>query len=375
MGLRQGTLESLVSGLQFESDWRDRSVFLTGHTGFKGGWLALWLKQLGASIHGYALDPPTTPNLFSAARINHVLASDTRADLADRKALFDALEKSQPQVVFHLAAQPLVRESYRTPIDTFATNVMGTAHVLEAARSVPSIRAVVVVTTDKVYENKESAVAYREHDPLGGHDPYSASKAAAEIVTASYRDSFFSADAQARHPASIASARAGNVIGGGDWAADRLVPDCLRAFDKGAPVELRFPNAVRPWQHVLEPLAGYLLLAEQLIANGDRFARAWNFGPDIRDNATVGSVANQIAKIWGDARVITAPSTNNPHEAGLLSLASELAQSSLEWHSRWPLNEALSRTVAWHRAWLKQEDMEAVSCEQIRDYMNSSVRS
>ena len=350
------------------SSWKDRAIFITGHTGFKGGWLALWLHQLGAKVHGYALDPPTEPSLFEAARIRSLLASDTRADLADLMRLKSALREAKPELVVHLAAQPLVRESYRDPVGTLLTNVMGTAHVLEAAREMDSIRAIVLITTDKVYENREWAYPYREIDPLGGHDPYSASKAAAEIVAASYRESFFTN--KDGNSAKVATARAGNVIGGGDWASDRLIPDCLRAFEADEAVLLRFPQAVRPWQHVLEPLAGYLALAERLmVSDSANFAKAWNFGPDVNSDATVGNVAEMTARLWGDgARVEYAPSTDNPHEAGVLRLDSSQARKELGWRPRWSLTQALEQTVAWHRAWKKGADMIAVSLEQIREY-------
>lgn len=348
--------------------WHGRSVFVTGHTGFKGGWLTLWLNHLGAKVHGYALSPPTEPSLFYVARIGSILASNARADVSDVAQLKSALSKAQPEVLFHLAAQPLVRESYRDPLGTLATNVMGTANVLEAARGVDSVRAIVLITTDKVYENREWVYPYREVDPLGGHDPYSASKAAAEIVAASYRTSFF--DDETRHPARVATARAGNVIGGGDWAIDRLVPDCLRAFRAGEPVRLRFPRAVRPWQHVLEPLAGYLQLAEQLLApDGAKFARAWNFGPDASGDATVGAVAELAARLWGGgARVERAPAAEHPHEAGLLRLDSTSARNELGWKPRWSLEQAIEQTVAWHRAWSRGADMTAVSVDQIRTH-------
>ncbi|MEO6854159.1 MAG: CDP-glucose 4,6-dehydratase [Rhodoferax sp.] len=346
------------------SVWTDTPVFLTGHTGFKGGWLALWLHALGAKVHGYALDPVTTPSLFNVARIADVLASDTRADLADLAALQTALAAAQPRVVFHLAAQPLVRASYADPLGTFATNVMGTAHLLEAVRQVPSVRAVVVVTTDKVYDNREWAYPYRESDALGGHDPYSASKGAAEIVTASYRASFF----HAPDAAQIATARAGNVIGGGDWAADRLVPDCLQAFAAEKPVSLRFPGAVRPWQHVLEPLSGYLRLAQALLESPVA-ASAWNFGPDARGDANVADVAQRLAALWGQgARVEVPVGGTHPHEAGQLRLDISRARAVLGWQPRWSLDEALQHTVQWQRAWLAGADMAAASREQIAVY-------
>ncbi|MCI4567725.1 CDP-glucose 4,6-dehydratase [Lysobacter sp. CFH 32150] len=349
--------------------WRNLPVFVTGHTGFKGGWLALWLEELGARVHGYALGPPSQPALFDAAGIALGLASDVRADLGDLPRLKAALHEAQPEVVFHLAAQSLVRESYRDPLGTLATNIMGTANLLEAARGIASIRAIVVVTTDKVYENREWQQPYREADALGGHDPYSASKAAAEIVAASYRDSFF--NARTGHSARIATARAGNVIGGGDWAIDRLIPDCLRSFALGQPVQLRFPDAVRPWQHVLEPLAGYLKLAEHLLApDGADFARAWNFGPDAGGDATVGEVAEEIARLWGgNARVEREPASGHPHEAGLLRLDSTLARDELGWAPRWSLQHALAQTVAWQRAWKEGADMHTFGLEQIRHYL------
>ena len=352
----------------FGGFYSGKSVLVTGHTGFKGGWLSLWLDRLGAAVHGYALDPPTDPSLFQAACIGKLPASDMRADLADLARLKTVFSASQPEIVFHLAAQPIVRESYRDPLGTFTTNVMGTAHVLEAARSAGSVRAVVVITTDKVYENREWVYPYREVDPLGGHDPYSASKAAAEIVTASYRASYFTGDTG--HQAHVATVRAGNVIGGGDWAADRLVPDCLRAFANHEPVRLRYPHAVRPWQHVLEPLSGYLELGARLCSpEGARFARGWNFGPDTSGDATVGEIAQTLGRIWGeDARVELAPSPKNPHEAGLLTLDSTLARTQLEWKPRWSLEQALAQTTAWYRAWLKGADMAAFSLGQIGDW-------
>lgn len=348
--------------------WRGRSILVTGHTGFKGGWLSLWLHQLGAKVHGYALTPPTEPGLFEVARIGSLLTSDLRAGLADLAALKSALKKAQPSIVFHLAAQPLVRESYRDPLGTLASNVMGTAHVLEAVCATDSVRAMVIITTDKVYDNHEWVYPYREIDALGGHDPYSASKAAAEIVAASYRASFFGGDMG--HSARVATARAGNVIGGGDWAMDRLVPDCLRAFKAGESVRLRLPKAVRPWQHVLEPLAGYLRLAERLCdLDGDSFAKAWNFGPDVGGDVAVGEVAEAVARLWGEnARVEFESSIENPHEAGLLRLDSTMAHTELGWRPRWSLQQALERTVDWHKAWERKADMAAVSFKQIYAY-------
>lgn len=348
--------------------WSGRRAFVTGHTGFKGSWLALWLRRLGAVVHGFALNPPTSPSMFDVAGVSAVLGGDTRADLADLAALKRAINEAQPEVVFHLAAQALVRESYRNPLETLATNVMGTAHVLEAIRGIPSVRAVVVVTTDKIYENREWVYPYREVDALGGHDPYSASKAGAELVAASYRASFLHERQGA--PVFVATARAGNVIGGGDWAVDRLVPDCFRAFALNQPVRLRFPSSVRPWQHVLEPLAGYIRLADGLLgSNGADYARAWNFGPDIQGDATVGEIAQAAARYWGaGARVELAQSDSNPHEAGLLRLDSSSAHAMLHWRPRWSIAQALQQTVSWHQAWLRGEDMGEVSLAQIAAY-------
>ena len=350
------------------SFWSGKRVFMTGHTGFKGGWLTLWLNMLGAKVYGYALQPPTTPNLFETANIGERLETDTRADLADLDSLVVAMRKAVPDVVFHLAAQPLVRESYRYPVETFRTNVMGTAHVLEVVRQTQSVHAVVIVTTDKVYENTKSERPFREHDSLGGHDPYSASKAAAEIVTAGYRRSYF--ESSDRERARIATGRSGNVIGGGDWGCDRLIPDCLRAFAKGEPVRLRYPDAIRPWQHVLEPLCGYLLLAERLHGDdGSNFAEAWNFGPGPGAVYTVEQVTRMVAGMWGkDARVEVENKSADLHETGCLTLDAQKARNRLGWRSCWSLEQALTATVRWHRAWLNNVDMSDFMMAQIRDY-------
>jgi CDP-glucose 4,6-dehydratase len=353
--------------------WRGMPVFLTGHTGFKGSWLALWLKEWGAQVHGYALDPATTPSLYEQAAVAGTMASDTRGDLADLAAMQAALLRAQPTVVFHLAAQALVRPSYANPLATFATNVMGTAHVLEAVRQVSSVKAVVVVTTDKVYDNREWVYPYRESDALGGHDPYSASKGAAEIVTASYRASFF--PGAGGHAARIATARAGNVIGGGDWAPERLVPDCLAAFAEGRPVQLRYPGAVRPWQHVLEPLSGYLQLAQTLLeSSGARAAKGFNFGPDASGDATVATVAQEMARLWGsNARVEMPDGTQHPHEAGQLRLDITQARAELGWRPRWALSDALRATVEWHQAWRRGEDVAALTRGQTHHYLEAGA--
>ena len=342
--------------------WRGKRVFLTGHTGFKGSWLALWLQQLGADVHGFALAPPTTANLFSVAAVAAGMQS-TLADIRDAAALSQAVLACQPQIVLHLAAQPLVRQSYRDPVGTYATNVMGTVHVLEAVRACATVRAVVNVTTDKCYENREWVWGYREDEPMGGHDPYSSSKGCAELVSSAYRLSFLA-------PAGIAlaTARAGNVIGGGDWAADRLVPDILRAFAQQQPVVLRSPLASRPWQHVLEPLSGYLCLAEQLFANGQAQAEGWNFGPRAEDVQPVQWIVEHLARTWGAGATWALDGSAQPHEATALRLDISKAGQRLGWHPRWALATALDYTVAWHRAWLAGQDMQALCLQQIAAY-------
>jgi CDP-glucose 4,6-dehydratase len=351
--------------------WTKRRVFVTGHTGFKGAWLSTWLKRLGATVTGYALAPVTEPNLFELAGVAEGMTSHI-ADVRDLAALRSAIVRAEPEIVFHLAAQSLVRAGYCEPVDTFSVNLLGTVHVLEAIRSCSSVRAVQVITTDKVYENREWPWPYRENDPLGGYDPYAASKAAAELATASYRRSFL-ADAGI----SVASVRAGNVIGGGDWSPDRLFPDCVRAFQDGKPVVLRNPRAVRPWQHVLEPLAGYLTLAEaqREEANGraglekGRFSRAFNFGPGAPGDATVGDLAALAADQWGDAaRIIERPEPNAPHESGYLTLDPNLARTLLGWQTRWSAVEAVRHTVAWYRRAASGESAKALCLEQIGLY-------
>ncbi len=342
--------------------WRGKRVFLTGHTGFKGGWLSLWLKRLGAELHGFALPPNTEPNLYSVADVKACLSSETFGDLLDAETLNSAMRSAEPEIILHMAAQSLVRESYRDPAYNFAVNVMGTVNVLEAARTQPSLKAVVNVTTDKCYENKEWPWPYRESDNLGGADPYSSSKACAELVTQAYRRSFLGSQGVA-----IATARAGNVIGGGDWAADRLVPDVLRCLDNGATLLLRSPNALRPWQHVLEPLNGYLRLAEALFTHGSRYAEAWNFGPGDTEVRSVAWVVEQLNAHAPHLHSQFVPDTTM-HEAQILKLDSAKAAARLNWRPRWPLSTALSRTYAWHRAWKDGLEMHAYSIEQIADY-------
>ena len=347
--------------------WHGKRVLLTGHTGFKGSWLALWLQSLGAEVQGLALAPPTTPNLFNAARVADGLASDL-GDIRDVDTVRRAMQRCRPQIVLHLAAQPLVRLSYSTPVDTYATNVMGTVHVLEAARAAGSVRAIVNVTTDKCYQNREWVWGYREDEPMGGRDPYSSSKACAELVTAAYRDSFL-----AEAGIAVGSGRAGNVIGGGDWAADRLVPDTLRAFGSGQPVLLRNPQATRPWQHVLEPLDGYLTLAEKLYAHGAGYAAPWNFGPAEDDVQPVQWIVERLAAAWGPgARWQVQADTQGPHEAHWLKLDTSKARQLLGWQPRWRLAHALDQTVQWHQAWLRGDCMRTLCLAQITAYAQAA---
>ena len=343
--------------------WRGKRVFLTGHTGFKGGWLSLWLQQLGARVQGYALAPEGEHSLFEAARVPDGMAS-TLADIRDLGALQMALSEFQPEIVIHMAAQPLVRQSYVDPVETYATNVMGTVNLLEAVRRAPGVRAVVNVTTDKCYENDDRASGYAEGEPMGGHDPYSSSKGCAELVTSAYRRSFFAGGATA-----VATARAGNVIGGGDWASDRLVPDILRAFERGEPVVIRNPNATRPWQHVLEPLGGYLVLAQRLWHDGAAFAEGWNFGPRDEDARPVQWIVEQLADRWGQGARWQLDGGPHPHEARFLKLDIAKARMRLGWEPRWHLADALQRIVAWQHAWLAGDDVRALCLAQIDDYV------
>lgn len=362
MGFGQGTLE----GMGINSDfWKGRRVFVTGHTGFKGGWLCLCLRSLGAEVHGFALTPPTDPNIFTVARVGEDLASSTIADIRNYGELSAAVRDAQPELIFHLAAQPLVRHSYQNPVETYEVNVMGVVHLLEAVRTVKSVRAVVNVTTDKCYENRERLQGYRESEAMGGHDPYSSSKGCAELVTAAYRSSFLAgADIAA------ATARAGNVIGGGDWAEDRLIPDFLRALDAGSILTIRSPESVRPWQHVLEPVSGYLVLAERLHARGAEFAEAWNFGPRDEDARSVGWIVERLASHCpGSAwKLDTSP---RPHEANYLKLDSSKAVARLNWKPQWHLGTALEKTLEWHQAWRKNQDMSDVTLSQIDDFLGS----
>lgn len=343
--------------------WHGKRVFLTGHTGFKGSWLCLWLQSFGAQVKGYALDPPTTPSLFVEAKVGEGMESEI-GDIRDLAQLTASMVEFSPDIVIHMAAQPLVRLSYSEPVETYATNVMGTVNVLEAARQCEHLKALVNVTTDKCYENQEWVWGYREYEPMGGHDPYSNSKGCSELVTAAYRSSFFSVAGTA----SIASARAGNVIGGGDWADDRLIPDMLKAFTQGQPVIIRNPDATRPWQHVLEPLSGYLMLAERLANEGKRWAEGWNFGPRDEDVQPVSWIVNHLVTCWGGDASWKLERTPQPHEAQLLKLDISKATSRLNWAPRWTLAETLTSIVDWHRCWVSGGDMRAKTLSQIDAY-------
>ncbi len=342
--------------------WAGKRVFLTGHTGFKGGWLSLWLQSLGAEVHGYALSPPTEPNLFTVAKISQSMAGSTIADIRDASALTKAMKMAQPDIVIHLAAQPLVRYSYVEPTETYATNVMGTVNLFEAIRKSPTVKAALNITTDKCYENREWLKPYREDEALGGYDPYSSSKACSELVTAAYRQSFL-----AESGVAVASARAGNVIGGGDWAQDRLIPDFLRAIDANKPLVVRAPNAIRPWQHVLEPLSGYLMLAERLFVEGASFAEAWNFGPADEDARNVGWIVEQLTAAKPGALWQT-DKNSQPHEANYLKLDSSKAHARLGWQPRWKLQSALEKIMQWHKNWHGGEDMRRYTLAEIADY-------
>jgi CDP-glucose 4,6-dehydratase len=344
--------------------WKGKKVFITGHTGFKGSWLSLWLQNLRAECVGYALTPPTKVNLFNEAKIAENM-QDIRADIRDFETLQKAIHAFQPDVIFHMAAQPLVRYSYSYPVETYATNVMGTVHVLEAARQCKSVRAIVNITTDKCYENREWFWGYREDEPLGGHDPYSNSKACSELVTSAYRHSYF----QNNTASGLASARAGNVIGGGDWAQDRLVPDLIAACVADQTVQIRYPNSIRPWQHVLEPLAGYLRLAEKLYQHPEKFAEAWNFGPADEDATPVALIADEVLKLWNHAKKWQVAEGSHAHEATYLKLDCSKARSQLQWIPKWNIKQALAATVEWYQSYYRGEDARQITLQQINNYM------
>ncbi len=349
------------------SFWKDKKVLLTGHTGFKGGWLSLWLQAMGAQVHGYALAPLKQPNFFTLTNVEESMASNTIADIRDLQKIKKLMEQVKPEIVFHMAAQPLVKYSYTEPVETYAVNVMGTVNLLEAVRYSSSVKVVVNITTDKCYENREWFSAYKEDDALGGYDPYSSSKACSEIVTAAYRQSFL-----AESSIGVASARAGNVIGGGDWSNDRLLPDFFRAIAKNQALVIRSPNAVRPWQHVLEPLSGYLMLAEKIYFEPLKFAGPWNFGPLDDDAQTVSSILSKIAEKLPNTKW-RLDDTPQLHEAGLLRLDISKAKSLLNWVPRWSLNESLDKVIVWQKAFDSKSDMKKFSLLQIDQYQSAKL--
>ena len=342
--------------------WHGKRVFLTGHTGFKGSWLSIWLVSLGAEVKGYALNPPTAPSLFNEAKVGSIMDSQI-GDIRDQDALYDSMTSFSPDILIHTAAQPLVRYSYDAPVETYDVNVIGTVKVLEVARSCPNLKAIVNITTDKCYENDGRSEGYQENDPMGGYDPYSSSKGCAELVTASYRRSFLQ-----DRGVGLASVRAGNVIGGGDWANDRLIPDILRSFEKHKPVVIRNPKATRPWQHVLEPLSGYLILAQKLYGDQSKYAEGWNFGPNEKGVKPVDWILNKMIEKWPGASW-ELDHTSNPHEANFLHLDISKVRAKLGWQPLWKLSYALEKIVTWHRAWLKGENMKSVCLADITEYM------
>ena len=364
MGERPCPLEGLVMAAEF---WNGRRVFVTGHTGFKGGWLVLWLKKLEAVVAGYSLPPQTSPSLFDVAKIDHDI-NNLIADINDLGRLKTEMRLFEPEIVFHLAAQPLVRYSYDSPLETLRTNIMGTANVLESVRQAPTVRAVVIVTTDKCYDNKEWEWGYRETDALGGYDPYSGSKAAVEIVTASYRNSFFSQERFLEHRVAVATARAGNVIGGGDWSPDRLIPDLLRSIEGGRPLVLRNPGSVRPWQHVLEPLNGYLQLAERLVESGPAFAESWNFGPGENDTISVLEIVKKMNHKSRSPVEVETSGSPQPHEANVLRLDTSKARVRLGWRPVLSIDTAINWIMDWVLSYQSGQDMRVVTRKQIDNF-------
>ena len=350
--------------------WKGKRVLLTGHTGFKGSWLSLWLQSMGARVVGYALAPPTKPSLFEVAAVGKGMASII-GDIRDLEHLRKAFAEHQPEIVIHMAAQPLVRHSYIEPVETYSTNVMGTVNLLEAVRGTGSVKAVVNVTSDKCYENREWVWGYRENEAMGGYDPYSNSKGCAELVTAAYRNSYFHPEKYQEHGIALATGRAGNVIGGGDWAVDRLIPDIMRAISQGQPVNIRNPHAIRPWQHVLEPLSGYLLLAQKLYEQGAAFAEGWNFGPNDEDARPVQWIVERLTQAWGEDASWILDGGDHPHEAHYLKLDCSKARARLDWHPRWHLDDALGAIIEWHRSYRDGKNMHELTLRQISAYNDS----
>lgn len=352
------------------SFWKGKRVFLTGHTGFKGSWMCVLLSMLGAEVTGYALNPPTKPSMYEVVGVDKLVTSII-ADIRDEESLNRAIIKSKPDIVIHMAAQPIVREAYNNPAETYSINVMGTVNIFEAVRKISTVRAILNVTTDKVYENKEWHWGYRENDSLGGYDPYSNSKACSELVTSAYRNSFFNLNNYEMHKVAVATVRAGNVIGGGDWAEDRLIPDCIRYSINEQPIIVRSPGSIRPWQHVLEPIVFYLLLCEKLVSDGIQYSSAWNIGPDAEGCITVGEVVTRVTRLW-EGSSYRFEAIEGPHEAGLLKLDNSKAKSALGWSPVWDIESALNATVEWYSAWVNDKDMMSVTMKQIKQFINKS---
>lgn len=369
MGKREGALENMVIDASF---WAGKTLFLTGHTGFKGGWLSLWLQAMGAKVVGYSLPPPTHPSLFEVARVAEGMTS-VEGDVRDLARLTAAMAEYRPEIVIHMAAQPLVRYSYQNPVETYSTNVMGTVNVLEAARQTNTVKVVINVTSDKCYDNREWVWGYRENDPMGGYDPYSSSKGCAELVTSAYRNAYFNPKEFDRHGVALATVRAGNVIGGGDWAEDRLIPDIMRAITHGKAVHIRNPRAIRPWQHVLEPLSGYLLLVQRLWENGSAHGEGWNFGPNDEDAKPVSWIVERLTGMWSKNAAWVLDGGDHPHEANYLKLDSSKARARLGWIPRWSMAETLGYIIDWYKAWEAEEDMRAISLNQIHQYAGQNA--
>ncbi|MBE0675034.1 MAG: CDP-glucose 4,6-dehydratase [Bacteroidales bacterium] len=360
----------MVNDKLFNGFYSGRRVFLTGHTGFKGSWLSLLLNWLGADVYGYALKPNTKPNLYNLLRLDEYVHSYID-DIRNYKQFHAKLKEASPEVVIHLAAQPLVRVSYRNPRETYEVNVMGTVNLLEAVRQVDSVKVVLIITSDKCYENREWIWGYRENDPLGGYDPYSNSKACSELVTSAYRSSYFNFKNDTNSRVYLASARAGNIIGGGDWSTDRIIPDCVRAVMTDTKVMLRSPNAIRPWQHVLEPLSGYLMLAERLFNEGHPYAQGWNFGPNDDDIRNVEWVVKSFYNLWGKGAHYEIDSNAQPHEANYLKLDCSKAKANLGWNPKWKIDKTMDSVVEWYRSWYEHKDLRIVSIKQLCDYFDS----
>lgn len=357
----------------FSDFYNGRQILITGHTGFKGSWLSAWLNELGAKIVGYSLKPRYSPNLYEICCLEDKVTS-IEADVRYLDKLREVFEEYQPEIVFHMAAQPLVRYSYKRPVETYETNVMGTVNLLEACRNTPSVKVIVNITSDKCYENRDWIWGYRENDSIGGYDPYSSSKGCAELITSAYIKSYFNPNYYREHGKALASVRAGNVIGGGDWSEDRLIPDCMKALLENRPILIRYPHAIRPWQHVLEPLYGYLLLAQRLYQEGADYAGAWNFGPGDDDVKPVRSIVKQVTKMWGGGARWELDSGDHSHEANYLKLDCSKAKLKLDWYPQWDLSTALEKTVEWYKAYVNNEDMLSLTKNQIQSYKENKKK-